>query len=163
MSQCFWPYRTVPSAKMLVVAKACPSSPHPTHADQAREPQRVKVGWGVLPVPPFGSPSATGREGGRQEPEAGRVGPRATEHRNAGGQENSLRLRWLVPWAQPGTACALSFHLHCRLLSAIHNEKVNSYTAQLGIHKNTHQSAKKKKLSKFLGLFLDLGWPIEQP
>ena len=80
-----------------------------------------------------------------------------------GGRENPLRL-WLAGSSSSArAACALNFHFHCWLLSAIHNAKVNSNSEQFGRHENTHQSAKKKKkeLSKFLGLFLDSGWPDE--
>lgn len=151
MFQGFWPYRTVTSAKTLVVAKACPPSSHPTHADQLRAPTRVRAEAGrVLLVPPSGPYLATSRKGKKQEPEASMVDARAmaATRRNWGERRRILRgLGWPIPLAQLGTACALSFHFHCWLLSAIHNAKVNSYTAQFGRHKNTSISQEKKTQS----------------
>lgn len=104
--------------------------------------KRVRVGTrGVLSVHPSCPHLSTSREGEKQELEA----HSATECRTGEGRRILGGLSWPVPPAQPGTACALSFHFHCWLLRAIHNAKVNSYAAQFGIHKNTHQSAKEKK------------------
>lgn len=102
----------------------CPTSWSPLGHQQRRQKART---WG--------------QQGGCQGHSAQELG---------GGKENSLRLGLARSPSQLGTACALSFHFHCRLLSAIHNAKVNSYTAQFGRHKNIHQSAKggKKKTSQ---------------
>ena len=140
---------------------------HSAHADQTRELRGVRAGaGGVLPVPLSGPHLATSWEGKSRNLRPARRTPGPQTHRDAEGKENSLRPQLTDSSSSARTGCALNFHFHCWLLSAIHNAKVNSNTGQFGRHENTHQSAKKeeegkKKLSKFLGLFLDPGWPHE--
>lgn len=124
---------------------------HPAHADQTREPRGVRArAGGVLPVPPSGPHLATSREGKSRNLRPARRAPEPQTHRDGGGKENSLRPQLADSSSSARTGCALNFHFHCWLLSAIHNAKVNSNTVQFGRHKNTHQSAKKEEEEKTL-------------
>lgn len=111
------------SAKTPVVAKACPPSSHPTHADLKRKtsthkPESRQAAPSLFLVP---TQPVAGKEGGKQELEDHRAQGR-------GWKGLSLGLGWRAAPPQLRMACTLSFHSHCWLLSIVRYAKVNTYT-----------------------------------